>query len=302
MNGKYWILLAALCLLLQASAGAQERQLPKEEQEALKKQLATYHQQEVATFLLNKRKELDQKLSAADKQELTQVREELMKHRAHQLAYFQKIREERKASKQPITDAQKSEIKAQHARYKQIMDRVELLAQKNSKALAPIAIQVKVQQEKWHRDIQAITAKYRGPATEPEASIQAKRELLLERRRNHWSPTRFLLLDPNQASSVLDFLEKEGNKNNSLQEENALLISPNPVTDVATLSYSVPKEGTVRIELVNQQGKVLKQVLDSDQPVGRHQQPVEVTDLNSGVYYYRITSPAGSEAVRFMKQ
>ncbi|MBA9076853.1 hypothetical protein [Rufibacter quisquiliarum] len=207
MSGKHLIFVIFLILQGQMGVRAQTGTRPRQDQQGLRQELAQYHQQTIGTFLLAKRRELDRQLSAADRRTLAQLREEVANHRTQQLAYFQKVREERKASRQPLSEAHKAEIKAQHAHYQQLMGQVTLIANRNQKALTAVATQVKAQQEKWYADLQAIASRYRGTGGD---STLAKRALVHERRRSYWSLTRFLLLDPNSTETYLEELVPKG--------------------------------------------------------------------------------------------
>jgi flagellar hook assembly protein FlgD len=80
-------------------------------------------------------------------------------------------------------------------------------------------------------------------------------------------------------------------------------IFPNPSTATNQLEYTVTKAGAVTIELLDGRGNTLRTVAaEQKQDKGTHSLAVNVGDLPNGTYYYKITTRAGTETKRFIKQ
>jgi len=74
---------------------------------------------------------------------------------------------------------------------------------------------------------------------------------------------------------------------------------PNPFNPTTTISYELPRQSLVRLEIFNPRGQLVRTLLDGTAPSGRN--PVvwdgrdsRGTSLPSGVYYYRLSTPQRS--------
>jgi hypothetical protein len=65
---------------------------------------------------------------------------------------------------------------------------------------------------------------------------------------------------------------------------------PNPFNPTTTVSYTLAKEGRVKLELYNALGQRLSVLVNEKQVAGRHSVTVDGRDLSSGIYFYRIES------------
>jgi hypothetical protein len=65
-------------------------------------------------------------------------------------------------------------------------------------------------------------------------------------------------------------------------------ITPNPLSPLSTVSYSLDKPSHVRIEVVNSIGEVVSVLSDKQVDVGSHQIPFNTTHLVTGTYSVRL--------------
>ncbi|TAL70852.1 MAG: T9SS type A sorting domain-containing protein [Bacteroidetes bacterium] len=68
------------------------------------------------------------------------------------------------------------------------------------------------------------------------------------------------------------------------------LISPNPCTSLTYIKYSVPEPSTVKLKIYDSFGSLVSVVLDEFQNEGMKSVQINVENLTSGVYYYRLES------------
>jgi hypothetical protein len=74
---------------------------------------------------------------------------------------------------------------------------------------------------------------------------------------------------------------------------------PNPSGTQAIIEFTLGMEAPTVLELFSADGKSVSRVIDAQLPAGSYSVPVDVRQLSSGLYYYRLTSgPYG--AVRSM--
>ena len=76
---------------------------------------------------------------------------------------------------------------------------------------------------------------------------------------------------------------------------------PNPFRDHNTLHYSLAQTSTVQIELLNQEGKLLRELLQEQLKPGIYSLKVEGQDLPPGIYHYRIKVDNQVYSARIMR-
>lgn len=70
---------------------------------------------------------------------------------------------------------------------------------------------------------------------------------------------------------------------------------PNPVTNSATVSYSLSQSGSVQLELFNMTGTLIAMLANGIQDAGEYTQSVDFTSVQPGIYYLRLTANGGSK-------
>ncbi|PID29956.1 MAG: hypothetical protein CR982_01805 [Candidatus Cloacimonadota bacterium] len=68
---------------------------------------------------------------------------------------------------------------------------------------------------------------------------------------------------------------------------------PNPFNPTTTISFNLPMESDVKLEIYNTNGKMVKSLLNNNMKSGIHSIQFDGSNLSSGVYYYKLT--AGKE-------
>jgi hypothetical protein len=85
----------------------------------------------------------------------------------------------------------------------------------------------------------------------------------------------------------------------SVRSEYEIEIYPNPVADQLTVSYSLPKNAMVNIELIGADGKRVKTLANEKQAPGTHTYslPSDQLNMNTSGLYYLVLSVDGSKLV-----
>jgi photosystem II stability/assembly factor-like uncharacterized protein len=65
---------------------------------------------------------------------------------------------------------------------------------------------------------------------------------------------------------------------------------PNPFNPTTNISYSIPKDGQVKLTIYNALGEKVKTLADGYKNAGRYNIEFNANNLSSGIYYYRIES------------
>ncbi len=66
---------------------------------------------------------------------------------------------------------------------------------------------------------------------------------------------------------------------------------PNPFNPSTIIAYSIPEETTVKLSIYNMLGELVKVLVDERQEAGSYRINFNATDLTSGFYIYKLTTP-----------
>ena len=67
-----------------------------------------------------------------------------------------------------------------------------------------------------------------------------------------------------------------------------------------TLAFNLRQASPVQIEIIDQKGQVVQNVFSGTLGIGVHQLNVDVQGLNGTIFFYRITSNAGTSTLDIM--
>lgn len=98
-----------------------------------------------------------------------------------------------------------------------------------------------------------------------------------------------VVLDPNNyilKSTILTSVPTEIIPGEYRLEQNY----PNPFNPVTTISYYIPHITKVRLTITDELGRLVKTLVDEEQPFGRYSVPFDGKSLASGVYYYTLST------------
>ncbi|MCU0427556.1 MAG: CHRD domain-containing protein [Candidatus Kapabacteria bacterium] len=95
-------------------------------------------------------------------------------------------------------------------------------------------------------------------------------------------------------SSIVSVRELASN----LASQVKITISPNPVADMMTMTFTMPQSGKVRIQLFDALGRSVSETVEGVWNSGIITSNISVGALNAGVYYCRIVLPNGETVAR----
>lgn len=75
---------------------------------------------------------------------------------------------------------------------------------------------------------------------------------------------------------------------------------PSPAKTMQTLAFNLRQASPVQIEIIDQKGQVVQNVFSGTLGIGVHQLNVDVQRLNGTIFFYRITSSAGTSTLDIM--
>jgi hypothetical protein len=75
---------------------------------------------------------------------------------------------------------------------------------------------------------------------------------------------------------------------------------PNPFNPSTTISYSIPSASNVKISVFNSLGQQVKNVENGYKNAGSYKVTLNASDLNSGIYFYKIEAGQYSSIKKMM--
>jgi hypothetical protein len=103
----------------------------------------------------------------------------------------------------------------------------------------------------------------------------------------------FLLLDP-ASDFPIDLPNFETGEG-----QHVASTFPNPASKNQTLEFHTQQNGKVTIEIIDKSGKVMKIISSENRMRGNQKLEVNLQNLNSQIYFYRISSEEGMTLIRF---
>ncbi|WP_310391866.1 T9SS type A sorting domain-containing protein [Hymenobacter sp.] len=255
-------------------------------------EIKAYLKQNVLPVVRRQRQQLEPVLSAADQTQLAGYRAQLQEIRQRRQALRQSIGATAApdSARPALTAAQRQQAQQLRTEARTILLRVAQLAQKYETAIAQQLGPLQPQKEQWAADIKAIVLKHATPEQQQQLSRFAGRRGHRGPVNGLFRPVAFLLLVP-------------GTPGVSGQPGKPTALYPNPVGATAQLDYRVEQAGAVTINLLDSRGQLLRTLAaETQQAPGTHTTQVALGDLAAGTYYYQITTRAGTETKRFLKE
>ena len=80
---------------------------------------------------------------------------------------------------------------------------------------------------------------------------------------------------------------------------------PNPFNPATTIAYSLPETSSVRLDIYNLKGQLVRTLVNGEMPAGRHSVAWNGRDMHnkavaSGVYFYRLATPMATQTKRML--
>ena len=206
------------------------------------------------------RVEFEEVLSIEDKKEIKSLRKTMQDAKAEIRARFNDRNEH---SAKPSKVEMLKAVKVWREKYAKELDAVNSLV------------------EKYDTDIQAILAN--TPAC--WNGKMGEKGLLDKKDR---MKARFLLMDINGAGEAVSKVNTEGVEISTVQ------LSPNPAKASTTISYNVKNEGNIKIDLIDESGNFVKNLVNKFKKEGAYQLTFNANTLQSNkIYFIAITDRLG---------
>lgn len=290
--------LALLLVLLLLGPASSASSTLRDDNRPARREVRAYIEQNVLPVVRQQRQKLEAQLATSDKAQLAIYRSQLKEIRQRRQALRHSFRTgqptpqatEPTSPRIALTEAQQQQREQLRNETRTVMTSVNEMAQRYATNIAQLTQEVQPQKEKWATDIQELLVKNTSPEQQKAGHFKGG----LHRRAGAASllrPAAFLLLDPKAPTA------------SPTPEAGSAGVYPNPAVATSKLDYTVVKAGPVTIELLDGRGNTLRTVAqEPKQEKGTHTLQVSLGDLAAGTYYYKITTRAGSETKRFVKE
>lgn len=279
--------LALGALLTLTSLTSQAQQTPGASQPA-RAETRAYISRNVLPTLRIQRQKLETQLTTSDKAQLAVYRAQLHDLRQRRRELGRAAAPADAGARPALTEPEQQQAQQLRTETRTLLQSVEQLARKYETDIARLTQEMKPQREKWATDLQAIASRQPAPPTPQHARKNRHPNGL----RHLLQPAQFLLLQPEAPApaSAVGSAQPGG-------------VFPNPATAASQLEYEVAKAGPVTVELLDGRGNTLRTVTQqAKQEKGLHTLAVDVADLPTGTYFFKITTRAGAETRRFVKE
>jgi hypothetical protein len=87
---------------------------------------------------------------------------------------------------------------------------------------------------------------------------------------------------------------------NPTSDDRHLMIYPNPVSDYATIAYSLDARTPVRLAVYDLNGRVVATLVNEVQATGEYQEMLNTGNLRPGIYLINLVTAAGNETKRLV--
>jgi hypothetical protein len=85
------------------------------------------------------------------------------------------------------------------------------------------------------------------------------------------------------------------------QPADQLKVYPNPASNQINISYHLKDANLVKIELFNQKGQLLEQLLNTKQHIGKHHLKRIISDYPAGIYFCKLSFGNKAQTTKFIK-
>lgn len=232
------------------------------------------------------RVELEEYIEEDDKIKIAALREEMKAFKAEMKAFKNSIKEKRgELSKNEINEL-RSEFKETHASKKEALkELLEKYKDPIKEVLKNHKEEIKTRKVETREERKRLRGEERGKlrGERGEMKREKQRKHSKKRGKNHFA-ARFLLMDPEDVSET---------NSKEIRKEINLEIFPNPSNDYSTIKYQIESAGPVKIDLVDHNGNIVKNLMDEDKEKGSYELRVDLTNLQGHKYFIRLTDQYG---------
>lgn len=299
------IILSLMLLNVNLSAQHRKEMTPerKAEMQKLRKELKSYADNTIKPVITTQRNKLDTYLSSSEQAEIATIRE---KTKAQKLA-ARKFRRELKESgvgRGEMSEDQIAQSREFRKAQRQLLTQAWAIVDAHEDEIHALLGELKPQVTEWKEEMREIKSQYmpegvrrQGERHKMDANPEKgrmKRGGKHGKGREGFRAGRRGMGSMSSLRSPLAFLLY--NPDTSLPFEEAapeLSVFPNPTSAPNSLKFELNTAGPVQINLLDNQGNIIKSLINEEMDAGTHIKKFNLADLEEGVYIYQIKTTDG---------
>jgi len=303
MKSKVFLFAITLAVFTTFSVKAQRGQMNQRTDRPFgpNPEMKAYIEQNVVPVMKIQRQELDNKIDAADKVRIEEIRTELKSLRT----IMKDKREAFRESDEKPTLEQRKEMREHRSKMHNLMDEVAILSEKYDAAISTALDEINKNAETWKQEMRdqcpnrnrgMRAGNNNGPkdrGNKPKFNNGNERgEMPLQR---FLSPEGFLLWNPEEPLPMFD--ENEA-------PENSLNVNlfPNPAAKTVQISITLDNDETIAIEFMDQDGNVVQKAKETAASKGIFTESFNLNKLDNGIYFVKIRVGAETTVERLIIQ
>ncbi|MEL6922482.1 MAG: hypothetical protein AAFO94_00425, partial [Bacteroidota bacterium] len=265
----------------------------KVDKEAMKAELETYRDENIAPVMSAQRAKLEPKIDNTDKTTIASLRQEMK-------AFKNEHKAKRKAHREGATPADRERMRAaKKTMHEAMQDKkaaIKALVEKYDADLTALLAEIKPQQQQWKADMKAIRDKYVPAELRKKHDGEEESPGRHPKHRGKHRKGKKGNGGHKAGAMKAKFLLMESTGNTDATRE-ALIsnvqVFPSPAVDNNTLSYELKTAGRIRVDLVDQQGNVVQTVVDAFREAGTYTEQVNFDRQTGKNLFYRLIDPEG---------
>ena len=275
--------------------------------------LQQHFEKEVFPILKEKKADFDKNLSRKQLKELNKLRQKGKTLQAEGRALHEKIKAEHDAGKDRsvIRETFGKEMRTHEITQMKFHDEVMTWIEANEKVVKTAMADLKPLHEKWQTEKKAIFEANRPEGVEPPNFERPRKGEKGERDGEHphgekggehhghhhgkhgnraeMAAVKFVLFD-GELPETMAATEKTATKETPLKSLN-LSAYPNPANNITTVKFDLPNDAKlVELVITSRSGETVKKLTFSDLLKGEQAVQVDISDLQTGQYFYTIVA------------
>jgi hypothetical protein len=271
----------------------------------LNQALQQYLEKEVFPVLITKKAEFDESLSRKQRKELDKLRQKGKTLKAEVKAFYEKAKADYDAEKDKsaVHETYGKEMRVQKIAQMKFHDEVMTWIEANDKEVKAAMEDLKPMHEKWQTEKKAILEANRPESVEkPNFEKELKGEHHGKKGDKYhgyhkgkygyhkeMAAVKFVLWDY-ELPEAMAATEKTATKETPLKSLN-LSAYPNPANSTTTVKFELPNDvKLVTLIITSSNGETVKQLIYNDLLKGKQTIQVDISNLQTGQYFYTIVA------------
>ena len=299
------IILSLMFLSTNLSAQHRKEMSPerKAEMQALKKELKTYTDNSIKPVITEQRNKLDAYLSKSEQKEIASLRE---KTKAQKIASmkFRKELKEAGVRRDELSEEQLATSRNLRKTQRQLHTQAWAIIDAHEDEINALLDELKPQIEEWRKEMREIKSKHmpegmrnRGDWNKMQTTPgkeRMKRGGHQGKGRSGFRAGRGGMGNISSLRNPVAFLLHSPEASLPFEESAPeLSVFPNPTSAPNSLKFELSESGPVQINLLDNQGNLIKSLINEEMRAGSHLRKFNLGELEEGVYIYQSKTANG---------